>query len=181
MSRIGKQPIAVPEKVTVSIKEKNVQVKGPKGELKYTLPSDINFEQKEKNIYLTPANQQTKTSSLWGLARTLIANMIKGVDQGFEKSLEFTGVGYKAAVAGNVLTLNLGYSHKIDYTFPTGISGKVMQNTIVLAGSDKELLGHVAAKIRAFRPPEPYKGKGIKYSTETIIRKAGKTGAAKKS
>lgn len=179
MSRIGKQPVAVPEKVQVSIQNGLVEVKGPKGNLSYQLTENVAVEQVEKDIVVKPVDSSNKSRALWGLTRTLINNMVVGVTDGFKKTLEFNGVGYKAAVNGDTITLNLGYSHPIDYKLPVGITAKVTKNVIELEGCDKELVGFAAAKIRSFRPPEPYKGKGIKYSDEVILRKAGKTGGKK--
>lgn len=176
MSRIGKNPVVVPEKVQVQVNGAEFSAKGPKGELKYTFTDKVKIEFKDNQVSVTPMNESQEARSLWGTTRTLISNMVTGVSTGFTKSLEFNGVGYKAAVAGNTLTLNLGYSHPIDYVLPAGIEVKVNKNQIDVMGSDKELVGFVAAKIRSFRPPEPYKGKGVKYMTETIIRKAGKSG-----
>src|SRR5690606_31281984 len=133
----------------------------------------------EKSLNVTPANVSTTARALWGMSRTLLGNMVTGVTTGFVKSLEFNGVGYKAAVSGSNLTLNLGYSHPIDYVLPKGIEAKVVKNVIESHGCDKELVGFVAAQVRSYREPEPYKGKGLKYTDETIIRKAGKTGAKK--
>jgi large subunit ribosomal protein L6 len=178
MSRIGKQPISVGEKVTVKLDGKLVDVKGPKGNLQYTINEGVNAEVSGKEINVTVEKENDKKlRSLWGLTRTLINNMVVGVTDGFEKDLEFNGVGYKAAVSGNTLTLNLGYSHPIDYNLPKGVEAKVLKNVITISGCSKELVGFVAAKVRSFRPPEPYKGKGIKYQNEVIIRKAGKTSA----
>lgn len=176
MSRIGKKPVSVPDKVTVTIQNNVIDVKGPKGALTFTYNSGVVVEKKENTIVVSPADSSLKNRGLWGLTRTLVGNMVTGVTDGFTKTLEFNGVGYKAAVAGNVITLNLGYSHPIEYTLPVGIEVKVTKNVIDVIGCDKELVGFVAAKIRSFRGPEPYKGKGIKYANETIIRKAGKTG-----
>lgn len=180
MSRVGKRPVTLPEKVTVAVKDGAVQVKGPKGELKYEIVAGIKVEQKGTEVIISPVKEGGATiSAKWGLVRALVQNMVTGVSKGFERELEFNGVGYKAAVAGNILNLSLGYSHKIDFPLPKGVSATVNQNKIILSGCDRELLGHTAAKIRAFRAPEPYKGKGIKYMEEVIIRKAGKTGAKK--
>ena len=180
MSRIGKMPVEIPDKVQVTVDGQSVGVKGPKGELSYTFPQGVTLSHQEKKILVAPVNvNDQKDRSLWGMARTLVNNMVVGVASGFSKKLEFNGVGYKAAVKGDVLQLNLGYSHPIDYKYPKGIEVKVQKNIIELSGCNKELLGFTAAKIRSFRPPEPYKGKGIKYVDERIIRKAGKTGAKK--
>lgn len=179
MSRIGKKPIGIPDKVEVKISGASVDVKGPKGQLSYTFSKDVKIEKKDKEVVVSPINESTAARSQWGVARTVLGNMVTGVTTGFVKSLEFTGVGYKAAVSGTTLTLNLGYSHPIDYKLPKGIEAKVNKNVIEIHGADKELVGFVAAQVRSFREPEPYKGKGLKYTTETIIRKAGKTGAKK--
>ena len=176
MSRIGKLPVEIPEKVQVSVADSVVKVKGPKGELEFAYPSMVTVETKDKQVLVQPTSEEKKARAMWGTARTLINNMVIGVNEGFTKSLEFNGVGYKAAVKGRVLNLNLGYSHPIDFDLPTGVDAKVEKNVIHISGCDKELVGFVAAKVRSFRPPEPYKGKGIKYTTETIIRKAGKSG-----
>ena len=179
MSRIGKKPIGIPDKVEVKINGTVVDVKGPKGQLTYTFHKDVKIEKKDKEVVVNPVNQSATARSQWGVARTVLGNMVTGVTTGFVKSLEFNGVGYKAAVSGANLTLNLGYSHPIEYKLPKGIEAKVNKNVIEIHGSDKELVGFVAAQVRSFREPEPYKGKGLKYTTETIIRKAGKTGAKK--
>lgn len=179
MSRIGKKPIGIPDKVEVKVNGLAVDVKGPKGQLSYTFHKDVKIEKTDKAINLTPANKTTSANAVWGLSRTLLNNMVTGVTTGFVKSLEFNGVGYKAAVSGSTLTLNLGYSHPIDYKLPKGVEAKVNKNVIEFHGCDKELVGFVAAQVRSFREPEPYKGKGLKYTDETIIRKAGKTGAKK--
>lgn len=179
MSRIGKQPVVIPDKVVVEIKDRVVHVKGPKGQLHYKLTDLINVEKKDNHIEVVPTELTNQSKSLWGLTRSLIHNMVEGVTTGFTKDLEFNGVGYKAQVSGNKLLMSLGFSHPIEYPLPAGITAEVKGNVISIKGFDKELVGFVSAQIRDFRPPEPYKGKGIKYSTETIIRKAGKTGAKK--
>ena len=180
MSRIGKMPVEIPEKVVVTIDGQSIKVKGPKGELDYTFPKGVLFSLQDKQVVVTPVDDKDQGHrSLWGMTRTLINNMVVGVTGGFSKRLEFNGVGYKAAVKGDTLRLNLGYSHPIDYKYPKGIEVKVQKNIIELTGCNKELVGFAAAKIRSFRPPEPYKGKGIKYEGERIIRKAGKAGAKK--
>lgn len=179
MSRIGKKPIGVPDKVEVKVNGTSVEVKGPKGQLSYTFSKEVKIEKVDKAINVTPANDSATAKAQWGMSRTVLGNMVTGVTTGFVKTLEFNGVGYKAAVAGTTLTLNLGYSHPIDYKLPKGVEAKVNKNTIEFHGSDKELVGFVAAQVRSFREPEPYKGKGLKYIDETIIRKAGKTGAKK--
>lgn len=178
MSRIGKKPIAIPEKVEVKIAGTTVDVKGPKGQLTYSFNSQVKVEKKDKVVEVTGSNDRIGRS-LWGLTRTIVGNMVTGVSTGFKKELEFNGVGYKAAVTGQTLQLSLGYSHQIDYKLPKGIEVKVNKNVIEVHGADKELVGFVAAEIRAYRPHEPYKGKGLKYVGEKVIRKAGKTGAKK--
>lgn len=179
MSRIGKQPINVPEKVEVKLNGNNIDVKGPKGQLTYTFKNLVKIEKADKVLNVLPANDSTEAKAFWGLSRTILSNMVNGVTTGFTRTLEFNGVGYKAAVSGANLTLNLGYSHPIEYKLPKGVEAKVEKNSIIFSGCDKELVGFVAAQVRSFREPEPYKGKGLKYSDETIIRKAGKTGAKK--
>ncbi|MBF0312408.1 MAG: 50S ribosomal protein L6 [Oligoflexia bacterium] len=181
MSRIGKQTIQIADKVTVQVIENRISVKGPKGELHREIDPLLRIKStpKELNIEVSESVDQKEkrnVASLWGLTRTLVSNMISGVSVGFSKSLDFTGVGYKAAVSGDVLSLSLGFSHPVEYKVPKGISITVKANKIEITGVDKELVGFVAAKIRDIRPPEPYKGKGIRYSDEVIIRKAGKTG-----
>lgn len=176
MSRIGKVPVVIPEKVEVKVDGAFVNVKGPKGQLEYTFTNHVGITKNAKDVTVTPTNESLLSRSLWGTTRTLISNMVVGVSEGFNKSLEFNGVGYKAVVKGKSLVLNLGYSHPIDYALPEGITAKVEKNIIIISGCDKELVGFTASKVRSFRPPEPYKGKGIKYTTETIIRKAGKAG-----
>ncbi len=179
MSRIGKVPVAIPDKVEVKISGQDLKVKGPKGELSLKIADKLSLVQEGKTLLVKPKDDSKEAKSLWGTARTLVNNMVVGVSAGFTKSLEFNGVGYKAAVSGSTLTLNLGYSHPIDFPLPAGVKAAVNKNQIDITGCDKELIGQVAAKVRSFRPPEPYKGKGLKYLDETIIRKAGKTGAKK--
>jgi large subunit ribosomal protein L6 len=176
MSRIGKVPVNIPEKVEVAIANGLVTVKGLKGTLTAKLNDNVIAEMTGKIINIKPKDQSATARSQWGTARTQVNNMVVGVSTGFVKSLEFNGVGYKAAVSGSTLNLSLGYSHTIDYVLPAGISAKVNKNIIDIEGADKEMVGQVAAKIRSFREPEPYKGKGVRYTTETIIRKAGKAG-----
>ena len=177
MSRIGKQPVAIPDKVQVVVKDSIVEVKGPKGQLSYKLTDNVTVDQSDKEIVVKPVDGSNKSRAMWGLTRTLIFNMVTGVTDGFKKTLEFNGVGYKAAVQGTTLTLNLGYSHPIEYSLPEGISAKVTKNVIELVGCNKELVGFAAAKIRSFRPPEPYKGKGVRYSDENVRRKEAKKAA----
>ena len=177
MSRIGQSPIIVPGSVTVKITGSRVEVTGPKGTLTHTLMDGFTIEQKENRLELTPTSDQKELMPFWGLQRTLVANMIVGITEGFSKVLEVNGVGFRVAVAGQKLTLNLGFSHPIEYTAPEGIELKVEQTTITISGIDKQLVGATAAAIRSFKKPEPYKGKGIKYQDEVIRRKAGKTAA----
>lgn len=179
MSRIGKNPVVVPEKVTVAISDRKIDVKGPNGTLTFTHHEGVTVVQEGSEVVVKPVDESKKNRALWGLTRTLVSNMVVGVTTGWKKNLEFTGVGYKAAASGKGLTLNLGFSHPINYELPEGVSAKVEKNSIELTGANKELVGFAAAKIRSFRPPEPYKGKGVRYSDEVIIRKAGKTGAKK--
>ncbi len=177
MSRIGKMPIAVPAGVTVDIAENNtVTVKGPKGELCRTLPAEMTISLEDGELKITRPNDQKKEKSLHGLTRALLNNMVVGVTEGFTKELEVNGVGYRAAKSGNTLTLSLGYSHPIEMIDPEGVESSVEGNKIIVRGIDKERVGQYAAEIREKRSPEPYKGKGIKYSTEVIRRKVGKTG-----
>ena len=178
MSRIGRMPIAIPAGVTVTIAENNpVTVKGPKGTLERALPLEMTIKQEGDDIVVSRPNDLKKNKSLHGLTRTLIHNMVVGVTEGYEKVLEVNGVGYRAAKQGNKLVLSLGYSHPVEMVDPEGITSVLDgQNIIKVQGIDKEKVGQYAAEIRSKRKPEPYKGKGIKYSTEVIRRKVGKTG-----
>jgi len=177
MSRTGKKPIPIPKDVKVDLKGDLLTVRGPKGELKQKIHSNINIINDDNNQIVVSVNDGVKGSkSLHGLFRALIANMVTGVSQGFERILDIVGVGYRAELSGRTATFHLGYSHPINYEMPEGIDAKIEKTRITLSGIDKELLGKTAAKIRSFRKPEPYKGKGIKYVEETIKRKAGKTG-----
>lgn len=177
MSRVGKQPVALPSGVEVVIDELKIEVKGPKGVLSRELHPLVVVGKDDSQLTVRPADDSLKARGLWGLFRTLIANMVTGVSTGFTRVLEINGVGYRAEAAGDTLKLALGFSHPVEFKLPEGISAKVEKNTtITLSGIDKELLGQTAATIRAFRPPEPYKGKGIKYAEETIRRKVGKAG-----
>ena len=177
MSRIGKLPIAVPKGVTVSIDGQTVRVKGPKGELTRTIATDITVALENDTLKVTRPSDESRHKSLHGLTRTLVANMVEGVTKGYQKTLEISGVGYKAEVRPFGLQLALGFSHPVQYKAPTGIKLTAPQPTsIVIDGADKEIVGQVAAELRNLRPPEPYKGKGIKYAGEQIRRKAGKAG-----
>ena len=177
MSRIGKAPIPLPDKVSVSLNGLAVTVKGPKGELSRTLPEGVAINQAGDTIVVSPANESRRARERHGLCRTLVANMVEGVSQAYIRKLEIVGVGYRAQVQGKKLVVSAGYSHQVEMNPPEGISFAVEGNTTVLvSGADKELVGNEAAKVRAIRPPEPYKGKGIKYEGERILRKAGKTG-----
>jgi len=176
MSRVGKNPVIVPEKTQVSINGTTVTVKGPKGELEYTFNNLVTLSHEGNEVKVNPIDESKKSRAMWGTARQIISNMVTGVTDGFTRKLEFNGVGYKASVSGNTMTLNLGYSHPIEYVLPETVAAKVTKNEIELTGPNKELLGFAAAKIRSFRPPEPYKGKGVKYAEEHIVRKAGKSG-----
>jgi large subunit ribosomal protein L6 len=175
MSRIGKKAVPVPAGVTVSVTGQTVAVKGPKGELNEVLNEQVLVKMQEDGVKVDPINQTKIARSSWGMSRTLVANMIKGVTEGYSKSLEINGVGYRAALDGKVLKLNLGYSHDVNYPVPEGIEIKTPKPTeIVISGINKQRVGQVAAEIREWRGPEPYKGKGIKYAGETIFRKEGK-------
>lgn len=182
MSRIGRLPIAIPAGVEVKIEEGNkVTVKGPKGTLEKCLPVEMTIKQEDNQVVVTRPNDLKKMKSLHGLTRSLIANMITGVSEGYEKKLEINGVGYRAAMQGKTLNLSLGYSHPVLYEAKEGVTIEVpAPNKIIVKGANKEDVGATAAKIREYRQPEPYKGKGIKYVDEHIRRKEGKTGAKKK-
>jgi large subunit ribosomal protein L6 len=174
MSRIGKQPIAIPDNVEVKIDKGEIKLKGPKGELTQAIPDEIEVTIKEKEIVVALKKKTKNSPALWGLLRTLIFNMIQGVTEGYEKQLEIEGVGYRATLQGNKLVLNIGFSHPVEIEAPAGIEFKVERNLITVSGIDKQLVGQVAAEIRSKRKPEPYKGKGIHYVGEVIRRKAGK-------
>lgn len=175
MSRIGKKAVPVPTGVTVNLAGQNISVKGPKGELKFVLVEHVLAKLEDGKVAVNPRDESKVARSCWGMSRTMISNMIKGVTQGYSRSLEINGVGYRAAAQGKVLQLNLGYSHDVNYAIPEGIEIKTPKPTeIVITGIDKQRVGQVAAEIRDFRGPEPYKGKGIKYSDERIFRKEGK-------
>jgi large subunit ribosomal protein L6 len=175
MSRIGKKPVAVPGGVTAAVNGQEVKVKGPKGELKHVLADTMVAKLDKDGIEIAMREDSKEARAMWGMSRTLVANLVAGVTEGFTKKLEITGVGYRAAVQGSNLQLQLGYSHDIAYPIPEGIQVACPKPTeIVVTGIDKQQVGQVAAEIRRFRPPEPYKGKGIKYAGEYILRKEGK-------
>lgn len=174
MSRIGKNPVPIPDKVGVQVNGLHVAVKGPLGQIERTFKG-VGIESDGKEVVVKPLDGSRTSRALWGLSRTLINNMVHGVSQGFERVLEINGVGYRAELKGQQLNLTLGHSHPIEFPLPDGVKAEVVkQTTIKLQSVDKELLGQTAAKIRSFRPPEPYKGKGVKYAEEHIRRKVGK-------
>lgn len=175
MSRIGKKPIEIVKGVTVTLNGQEVVAKGPKGELRLTLVDDVTVSQGEDGITVAPRDESQRARAMWGLSRTLVQNLVTGVSTGFTKNLEINGVGYRAALQGKKLQLNLGFSHEVLYEIPAGIEIKVAKPTEVsVSGIDKQQVGQVAAEIRAYRGPEPYKGKGVKYAGEFIFRKEGK-------
>jgi large subunit ribosomal protein L6 len=175
MSRIGKKTVPVPAGVTVTLEGQTVTVKGPKGQLAWTIVEEIVVKLEDGELSLTPTSDSQRARSMWGLSRTLVANMVQGVTTGFEQTLELVGVGYRAALKGSDLSLALGFSHDVDIIAPSGITFAVPKQTEVkIAGIDKQLVGETAAKIRRIRPPEPYKGKGVRYAGETVRRKEGK-------
>lgn len=177
MSRIGKKPVEIPSGVDVKLVENSITVKGPKGELKRDLHPKMTIRQEGKTIVVERGSDHREDRSLHGLTRTLISNMVDGVTKGFERVLEINGVGYKAEVKGDILLLNMGYSHPVNFQLPKGVTAVVdKMTTVKLMSIDKELVGQVAANVRSVRKPEPYKGKGIKYAEETILRKEGKKG-----
>ena len=175
MSRIGKKTIAVPKGVTVTLDGQTVSVKGPKGERSWTVAEEIEVKQEGDELSLTPRSDTPRARAMWGLSRTLVDNMVVGVTDGFEKTLELVGVGYRAALKGQALSLQLGFSHEVDIVPPAGITFVVPKQTeIKISGNDKQVVGEIAATIRKLRPPEPYKGKGVRYQGETVRRKEGK-------
>lgn len=176
MSRIGKNPIPVPSGVEVKIGEKNIEVKGPKGQLSTPLCNVLNYELADGQVTISRKDEERFTRAQHGLRRTLLANCIAGVSQGFSKTLEIIGVGYKVAVKGNTVEMALGFSHPVLVDLPAGIEAKAEGNKLTLSGADKELVGETAARIRRLRKPEPYKGKGIRYEGEQVRRKVGKSG-----
>ena len=177
MSRIGKKAVAVPSGVTVTIDGQTVTVKGPKGQLAWTVAEEIEVKQEGAELVLSKRADTTRAQAMWGLSRTLVNNMVVGVTQGFEQTLELVGVGYRAAMKGNALSMQLGFSHDVDVAPPAGVTFATPKQTeIKISGIDKQVVGEVAANIRKLRKPEPYKGKGVRYSGERIRRKVGKAG-----
>jgi large subunit ribosomal protein L6 len=176
MSRIGKQPIAIPSTVKVEVKGQKVLVEGPKGKLSWDLPRTTSAKVENNTILVSRKSDEAENRALHGLSRALLNNMVKGVADGFSKRLEIQGVGFKAAVTGKTVNMSLGYSHPIVYNIPDQVTVKVEENTkITVEGPDRQVVGQVAAELRAFYPPEPYKGKGVRYSDERVVRKEGKT------
>ncbi len=176
MSRIGKQPVEVPSGVTVTSRDQQVIVSGPGGSLGQPLLAGLKLQMSDGQAVLTRASDEAAVKARHGLMRSLLQNMVRGVSQGFEKKLEINGVGYRVALAGNDLKLSLGFSHEVVYRLPSGVTATIDQNVITISGADKQQVGEVAAQIRALKKPEPYKGKGIKYLDERILRKSGKSG-----
>ena len=175
MSRIGKKPVPVPSGVTANVEGQTVKMKGPKGALQFVVPEEVSVKLEDGNVQVDPRNESKRARSMWGTSRTLVANLVTGVTKGFERKLEITGVGYRAAVQGKNLQLALGYSHDVIYPIPEGIQIVTPKPTeITITGIDSQKVGQVAAEIRGFRPPEPYKGKGVRYAGEYIFRKEGK-------
>jgi len=175
MSRIGNKAVAIPSGVTANVEGQTVKIKGPKGAMQVVLHDDVTAKMDKSTVKLEPRSESKRARSMWGTSRTLVANLIAGVTKGFEERLEITGVGYRAAVQGRSLNLQLGFSHDVNFLIPEGITIATPKPTeIVVTGIDKQKVGHVAAEIRGFRPPEPYKGKGVKYVGEYIFRKEGK-------
>jgi large subunit ribosomal protein L6 len=175
MSRIGKKPVAIPNGVTVTIDGQTVTVKGPKGQLAWTLADEVTASQADGAVTLTKRDESQRSQAMWGLSRSLVANMVTGVTQGYEQTLELVGVGYRAAMKGQALSMQLGFSHDVDVKPPAGITFTVPRQTeIRVSGIDKQLVGETAARIRRIRPPEPYKGKGVRYAGEQVRRKEGK-------
>jgi large subunit ribosomal protein L6 len=177
MSRIGKRPVPVPSNVTATVSGQTVKVKGPKGELSFTVPEKIKVEKTDSGISVELAEDTKMARSMWGMSRTMVANLVKGVTDGYSQTLEIQGVGFRAAMKGKDLQLNIGFSHDVVHPVPAGLDVKVAgakQEIITISGIDKQLVGQFAANIRASRPPEPYQGKGIRYQGEYIFRKEGK-------
>ena len=175
MSRIGKKPVQIPEGVTATIEGQKVSAKGPKGELDFVVSKEVLVKMEEGAIQVDPRDQSKDARSKWGMSRTMVANILEGVKDGFEKKLEINGVGYRAAMQGKDVQLSLGFSHEVVYKVPEGVTVACTKPTeLSITGIDKQKVGQVAAEIRSYRPPEPYKGKGVKYADETIFRKEGK-------
>jgi large subunit ribosomal protein L6 len=175
MSRIGKKPIAAPSGVAVTLDGQTVTVKGPKGQLAWTAPDEVTVAQEGGELTVSPRDETARARGMWGLSRTLISNMVEGVSKGYEQNLELVGVGYRAAMKGKSLSMQLGFSHDVDVEPPEGVAFTVGKPTEVkVSGIDKQLVGETAARIRRIRPPEPYKGKGVRYAGETVRRKEGK-------
>jgi large subunit ribosomal protein L6 len=178
MSRIGKKPVQVPDKVTATLDGQLVKVKGPKGELEFTVPQDVVIEKTDDGFVMKPANDSKQARAMWGMSRTMVANLMHGVTDGFTKTLEIQGVGYRAAMKGkDTLQLSLGFSHEVLHKLPKGVDVTVAgnkQEIVTVTGIDKQQVGQVAAEIRNYRPPEPYQGKGVRYQGEYIFRKEGK-------
>jgi len=175
MSRIGKKAVAIPSGVTASVEGQTIKMKGPKGALEVVLPNEVVAKLEKGNLKVDPRNESKRARSMWGTSRTLVSNLVTGVTKGFEKKVEITGVGYRAAVQGKNLQIALGYSHDVVYPIPDGIAIVTPRPTeVLISGIDRQRVGQVASEIRGFRPPEPYKGKGVKYSGEYIFRKEGK-------
>lgn len=179
MSRIGKLPIDIPSGVTITVDPEWITVNGPKGSLKQFTLSGVTVKQEDNQLLVTRVNDEPKNRAKHGLMRSLLNNMVEGVSKGFEKKLELNGVGFRVALAGTDLKFNIGFSHEVTYKVPQGITAAVQQNVITISGIDKQQVGQVAAEIRALKKPEPYKGKGIKYVGERILRKSGKSGKDK--
>jgi large subunit ribosomal protein L6 len=175
MSRIGNKAVSIPSGVTANVEGQTVKVKGPKGAMQVVLHDDVTVTMDKGTVKLEPRSETKRARSMWGTSRTMVANLVAGVTKGFEERLEITGVGYRAAVQGKSLNLQLGFSHDVNFAIPEGIAIATPKPTeIVITGTDKQKVGHVAAEIRGYRPPEPYKGKGVKYAGEYIFRKEGK-------
>jgi large subunit ribosomal protein L6 len=178
MSRIGKKPILIPDKTNVNLKDQTITVNGEKGSLARSIHPDVELNIENNVISVIPKNDNRQGRAIQGLVRSLVSNMVIGVSNGFERVLEINGIGYRADLKGEQIVFNLGYSHPVEFALPKGVNASIDKNNVIrLTGIDKELLGHTAAFIRSLRPPEPYKGKGVKYAEEQIIRKAGKSGA----
>jgi large subunit ribosomal protein L6 len=175
MSRIGKKTVPIPTGVTMTLEGQTVTVKGPKGELSWTVVDDIEVTRGDEGLSFAPRSETQRARAMWGLSRTLVANMVQGVTQGYERTLELVGVGYRAQMKGRALSMQLGFSHEVDIPAPDGITfATPRQTAIVISGIDKQLVGETAARIRKIRPPEPYKGKGVRYAGEKVRRKEGK-------